>query len=373
MNQGLDDKNRLLMLLWCVGFCVEFPKRLVVRIGGHPEWNRHVLYRALRDGYLEMYRSSFRDREVRSLRLTAKGIDYIAERDVDLLNQVLARMDSVTKSTRSSPEKILRLHSRATGLVMAKAAGAHFLPGDKPPLLMSAFKQHPTAGPSEGEVYFYTTAEIRNAIEEYEPDTVAKTSRIIGILVRDDLVFFMYDSGYSRMYWLKSTEENAAVSVQTLLNSRGFSIQRRNQIVIGNNMSVPVKICKSRDGSRSRYFSLSDFFSACYFVTNNREGDALLSTIVNPDRGARIAQIALEGTNPPLTKTREYDAVDAVENRPIILNYQCDLMGLTSVNPAPYGFSSGPILLCLDYQVRAMQEILGPMIEVRAMRGDVKL
>lgn len=373
MNQGLDEKNRLLLLLWFVGYCVEFPKRLVVRIGGHPEWNRHVLYRALQDGYLELYRSSFRDRELRSLRLTSKGVDYIADRDVDLLNQVLARMDSVTKSTRSTPEKILRLHSRATGLIMAKAAGAHFLPGEKPPLLMSEFRHHSSITPQQGEVYFYTPAEVRSAIEEYEPDTVAKTSRIIGILVRDDLVYFMYDSGYSRMYWLKSTEENAAVSIQTLLNSRGFAIQRRNQIVIGNNMSVPVKICRRRDGSKSRYFSLSDFFGSCYFVVNSREGDALLSTIINPDRGAKVAIRALEGTKPPLNPTREYDAVDIRENRPVILNYQCDLMALTSVNPAPYGFVSGPILLCLDYQVRALQEILGPMIEVRPMKGEFSL
>ena len=90
---------------------------------------------------------------------------YIADRDVDLLNQVLARMDSVTKSTRSTPEKILRLHSRATGLIMAKAAGAHFLPGEKPPLLMSEFRHHSSITPQQGEVYFYTPAEVRNAID----------------------------------------------------------------------------------------------------------------------------------------------------------------------------------------------------------------
>ena len=34
MITGKDD--RMLELLWLVGYCVEFPTQLAVRIGGHP-------------------------------------------------------------------------------------------------------------------------------------------------------------------------------------------------------------------------------------------------------------------------------------------------------------------------------------------------
>ena len=60
MITGKDD--RMLELLWLVGYCVEFPTQLAVRIGGHPEWNRHVMYRAIDMGYVDSARGRSRQR-----------------------------------------------------------------------------------------------------------------------------------------------------------------------------------------------------------------------------------------------------------------------------------------------------------------------
>ncbi|MFQ9140787.1 MAG: hypothetical protein ACLR4W_00350 [Oscillospiraceae bacterium] len=46
--------DRLLELLWFVGYCIEFPTQLAVRIGGGAEWNRRVMYRAIREGYVKL-------------------------------------------------------------------------------------------------------------------------------------------------------------------------------------------------------------------------------------------------------------------------------------------------------------------------------
>ena len=48
--------DRLLELLWFVGYCIEFPTQLAVRIGGGAEWNRRVMYRAIREGYVKLFR-----------------------------------------------------------------------------------------------------------------------------------------------------------------------------------------------------------------------------------------------------------------------------------------------------------------------------
>ena len=48
--------DRLLELLWFVGYCIEFPAQLAVRIGGGAEWNRRVMYRAIREGYVKLFR-----------------------------------------------------------------------------------------------------------------------------------------------------------------------------------------------------------------------------------------------------------------------------------------------------------------------------
>ena len=68
--------DRMLELLWFVGYCGEFPSQLAIRVGGHPEWNRHVKYRAIEEGYVTVFRGKNRQRVIRSLRLTEKGIDY---------------------------------------------------------------------------------------------------------------------------------------------------------------------------------------------------------------------------------------------------------------------------------------------------------
>ena len=41
--------------------------------------------------------------------------------------------------------------------------------------------------------------------------------------------------------------------------------------------------------------------------------------------------------------------------------------GRYGLDNAPKGFSQSPILLCYDYQVPAMQKIIGPKVEVRAI------
>lgn len=51
--------DRLLELLWFVGYCIEFPTQLAVRIGGGPEWNRRVMYRAIHEGYVKLYRRKY--------------------------------------------------------------------------------------------------------------------------------------------------------------------------------------------------------------------------------------------------------------------------------------------------------------------------
>ena len=110
--------NRMLELLWFIGYCREFPSQLADRICGHPDWNRHVKYAALKKGYISVYRVQYRQRVIRSLRLTPLGLEYIAQRDPKVLPYVMAQQDSGA-GTRNVTERILRYHAQATALIMA--------------------------------------------------------------------------------------------------------------------------------------------------------------------------------------------------------------------------------------------------------------
>lgn len=363
-----SKEDRMLELLWFVGYCVEFPTQLASRIGGHPDWNRHVMYKAIDRGYVEVARGRSRQRIFRSMRLTQKGLDYISEEDPKSLAYILAKLDE-GPTAHSSTEKILRQHALTIALVMAYTTGAEILP-DRKPSLMSAQSKFNTQVPIDPEkIYFYSTSEIRRSIQEYDPDSIVKGSRIAGIIVRGRKCYCLYYTGHSRMYWMRSTEENTMASIETMLNARGFRCESFSQVVIGARMSVATKIAHHQVNARSKYFTVSDYYQNCFFVTNNVLGDALLNTIVDPRKRQAENKNALLGLNPPAIATREYDAVTPDGKRPVILNYQCDLLALLNTNPAPYGFSESPILLCYDYQVNTIQSIVGPVIEVRPIIG----
>ena len=174
------------------------------------------------------------------------------------------------------------------------------------------------------------------------------------------------------MYWLKNSEENYAASIKSLLRSRGFEITSIHQIVIGSTMSVAQRLCHGSKPFGSKYFVVSTFFSQCLFLTNNPDGDALLKAILDDTAAMEISRTALSPFRQPPIPTREYDAIDTVLDRPVILNYQCDLLLLSGIYSLPEGFHGSPIMLCLDYQVQTIQKIVGPAIEVRPLENRIE-
>ena len=82
-----------------------------------------------------------------------------------------------------------------------------------------------------------------------------------------------------------------------------------------------------------------------------------------------INHAALSPFHPPRIPTREYDAIETSLDRPVLLNYQCDLLMLSDIHPMPEGFRGSPIMLCFDYQTQVIQKIVGPAIEVRPLES----
>lgn len=365
----ITSKNdRMLELLWFVGYCGEFPSPLASRVGGHPEWNRHVKYRAIKDGLVTVSRDKDRQRIIRSLHLTQEGLDYIGERDPVALSYVLALQGSETTG-RPSTEKILRSHSVAISIVMAHNAGAAILPQDKPSLMSPQYHSSSRVIGNPETAYYFSPREIRAAIQEYEPNSVAKTSRITGIIVKGHRCYCLYHTGFTRMFWLRNNEENTVASIDTLLNARGLHCTVFAQVIIGTKMETAKKIGKHPVNSRSRYFTVSDAYNNCFYLENSARGDELLSIILDEEKQIQENRLALMGFNPPTAATRAYDALSPDRQRPVILGYQCDLLALLNVDPAIPGFRQSPIILCYDYQVDAIQTIVGPLIEVRSISG----
>lgn len=361
--------DRLLDLLILVGYSISFPAALAKRLSGHEQYDRNVMYRAIRKGYVVLIRRESKRQVIRSLQLTEKGEDYIAERDPSALAMIYGRKDMVPQIFPSREAKILRLHAIATGLVMARAAGALIPPMDKPSLLFPSrdFQRRPV---DNEQLYYYSPFELRAAFEELDDRAQSKTSRLIGIIVRDNRCFFMYYAGKQRIYWQRISEENNAIGIKGLLQARGFQKTMMSQIVIGNRMNVAEKLCRSPRINGDRYFVVSDFFDNCYFVTNDAAGDALLPMILRTSDYLDFNRHALAAYQPSEYYKRVIDAVEPLTGRPVLLGYDCDLRVLDSLRQQRYGFQKKPIMLCLDYQRQAMENILQDTAEVRTIGGE---
>ena len=146
--------DRLLELLWFVGYCIEFPTQLAVRIGGGAEWNRRVMYRAIREGYVRLYRKKHKRHVIRSMSLTQKGFEYVAQRDPEALSMIYSRVNSSERIYPGWIDKILRLHAIAIGTVMSNAAGASFLISQKPSLMSPAKRATNAVVPDPNKIYW---------------------------------------------------------------------------------------------------------------------------------------------------------------------------------------------------------------------------
>lgn len=107
-----QSDDRMLELLWFVGYCVDFPAQLADRIDGHWEWNRHVKYRAIKSGYLSVHRDVYQQRVIRSLRLTPAGLEYIGQRDPKAQVHIMARQD-LNVGNRNATDRITPISPQA--------------------------------------------------------------------------------------------------------------------------------------------------------------------------------------------------------------------------------------------------------------------
>ena len=96
---------------------------------------------------------------------------------------------------------------------MAHAADAEILISQTQSLLSPAKRSSTTLTPDQPQCYYSASHELRVAIEEYSPESVSKSSRTIGIVVKGKQCYFLYFTGSTRMYWMKNSEENYAAAV----------------------------------------------------------------------------------------------------------------------------------------------------------------
>lgn len=361
--------ERLLQLLCYVGYCVEFPSKLAKRIGGHPEWSRHTMYRAINEEYVTVWRHDNGNGRhlVRSLRLTEKGLAYVGDRSPEMLSLIQYKQEMVPQYVHYAPERVRRYHAYAIGTVMAHNAGAVFLPWEKPALLSAECENHPFRI-DDTKPYYYGNEEVRAAVQELFPDEMIKGSRLVGIIVQGPDCYCLYHTGGVRMYWMRTTEENYVSMILVLLAARKFRVNVIRQVVIGNSMKIAGRVCKTPSKDKgTRYYVLSNYFNNCYFLPNTELGDRQLKIMLDETATMRVNEEFMKECVAPDYSTKFYDALCREDGRPAILNGDFDMLRLSGADTVGEDLGKAPVFFCFDHQLEIMQMLVGPQVEVRSL------
>lgn len=167
--------DRLLELLWFVGYCIEFPTQLAVRIGGGAEWNRRVMYRAIREGYVKLYRRKHKRHVIRSLSLTQKGFDYVAQSDPEAVAMIYSRINCSERVYPSKVDKTLSLSNVTWSVERTALVGDELVPAT-----YSAVATYSGTASSTVATGYITTAEYKGTVVSSGISSILYTVTYLG-------------------------------------------------------------------------------------------------------------------------------------------------------------------------------------------------
>jgi len=337
------------------------------RINGYSDWMRHMKYKAIEAGYLEVFRKNHCNRVVRSLRITDLGMRYLAKYDFNALQLVQSR-PNYKEISRSDMSKMVRQHALAIGLVIAKNIGATIWPNLRPSILDENGCLD-DINPNMDMIYYYPIWEFREAIKELSKDAIAKTSRMVGVIVHGNTYLCLYYFGTKRCYYRPGQEDNIIAMVGEILRRRGFECSKSIQVIVGSSMRNMPHIVRGREDPRSKLFVVPNYRD-CFYIENSKEGDAILAVLADAERKAKLDKWYLKDYLPPDEYATGYDGITKDGMRPVILAYTCNLRVLRYIDFYNASCAEGPLILCYDYQQDAIVQLVGPLYEVRVIERD---
>lgn len=331
--------QRGLKLLFLIGFCGEFPMSLLARYSGYYDYNRRIVTRLVREGYLK--ERKFRDYEdhvVRSLSLTKKGIEQI-QTEAPVHAELILSHELSPANGQGDWKKTLRLHRSAACFLAASQAGAYWVPGEEK-------DEH-----SRTQLTYYGAYEFNT---RFEKDN--KGSRASGFLVRGIQMFAVYFVGDRNMRWSEASEEY--FRDQVLCSPIGQGRYFAGNILIANNWNLAESLVTHGVNRHTRMISMETELPL-HYVTNDQTGIKLLRAVTDPRTPSRLYQrFARSGDS-------AYD---------LAAGLLFDLKYLSNFYKSPYEhkFRLTPTHgYFFDFQIDAMQKINNTNAQLYEIPGSV--
>ena len=273
-------------LLVFIGYCGEVPVSLVRKMDGYYDYNRRVVTRLVRDGYLKERTFQAEQRHiVRSLSLTEAGLRQLQHLSPNHAAQV-RRHDFAPKNGQGDWSRTLRLHRGAACLLTAMKLGAIWKPGKAKDAARGK------------QLVYYSTYQLNKSFGKDN-----KSARASGILVSERNYYPIYYLGNRNMRWNKETEQLFRDQFEQSKLGHGFTYG--GNILLGESWELAQRIVRHATNPRSRliHFTAKDLF---YYYTLDNASIVLLHANVDGYYAYQFEHWLYERCSCPLSNFPDY-------------------------------------------------------------------
>jgi len=340
----MDKRERFLCL---TAICGELPCDLAGYAVGSSSYAASLVTRLKREGYLAVRKKD----GIRGYVLKAKGKRELLEKYPDDFSLFLTGSVE-TNHVKSEPQKRLRLHRMGMAWVYFYRMGTRIFVTEKPDF-------PPSVHEVRKRMAYYGAMELKGGSDK------VKGSRACGVLVSDKMPFVVYHSMEQLMKWAKKTERSMRSYTERLFVNRGFAYQA-DAVMIGLSMKMLTVLLTSDGGIKKNLFQVDDVYEHYYFVPMKEDSLAQLTLITGEIAGQRfydfLCQTLYRREEKEYARMAGYDETGT----PIYFCYELELRSLMRIKQEMDWKGMGKIV-CLDYQVEALQNYFGKEVEVLAI------
>ena len=317
-----------------------------------------------------------------SLRLTNKGQAYLLEHD----RGRIGKLGDDRKYCKSETEKRRRLHRIASTYIAMRNGGvriyknptrnsASIACGRGPGTLLSHCdnkdqKPEMFSNSNVGEVeinepIFYSSLEIKELGIEC---TKIKFCRAVGMLLAsNEDGFIVYNSQNALMKWSSKAEQRIYGALYGLLLDSGIQINDFAGLMIGDNMELLKRMLLSDGGTRKQLFKVDDTFNEFYYVPEDKNGDFMISILVNKEIRNQIDKELVEMFG--ITECLMPYACTGMDRKgqPVLFAYDLNMVNLRKFKCGLEMFEHRGVVVCFEFQSKVLEEYFEDLAEVRIL------
>lgn len=347
------------LLLTLIAISGEFPTYLIDRLPFNPRYTESVITRLRQE---KLVRTFYRN-GLRGLRLTAAAKKFLLEKYPERFQSSLTGVSEINRPKCEVPRR-LRLHYLAEVLTTMFNSGISVFSWEKPAIFQ------PDPPPPDCRVdppAYYSSREIK---EIGLSSNKIRNSRTTGVLLADNTVYTIYNTGPFQMKWEYKAEMRFKVFMQMEVCQTRLTAQFGNAdqcaVVFGEGMDQLDTLLGVGDGLSHNHFVLDGSYDHFYFLTSDRRGETLLRLLCDGTLRVMLDSILMEDLSPPLTGSPiENDAMDG--DTPVLFGYLCDMPRLRRFDTALSLHVRRGVVICFDFQEEAYRRCLGPQIQFQSL------